>query len=287
MPNSLHARGILISIIGVLILSPDSLLIRLLSLDNNTLIYYRGLLAAITITALLAIYYRQKFFAVILTAGWAGALNGCFFAATNITFVHSIQITSVANTLVIVSSAPIFAAILSVIVLREKQPMRTWIVILLSLAGIFMIGLGSYQSDALTGDLFALVCAITTACSAVLVRLRKTIDLLPSVIFGSLIMALYAWLNAPITSVSYAQFGYLALIGLVVVPLAFTCLTIAPRFAGSAEVQLVFLLEAILGPLWVWLVINETPSLNTLIGGGVLLASVAWFAAQALRPETD
>ena len=70
-------------------------------------------------------------------------------------------------------------------------------------------------------------------------------------------------------------------------PCAFVLLTIAPRFANSAEVQLVYLLESILGPLWVWLVISETPSLNTLIGGSMLLISVAWFAQQTLREESS
>jgi len=220
---------------------------------------------------------------VVLATGWAGILNGLLYAATNITFITSIQKTSVANTLVILSSAPVFAAVLSFIILREKQRPITWIVIVMSMIGIFIIGFGSYQDDGLTGDLFALACAITTACSAVLVRFRKHIDLVPSVIFGSLLMALYAWMSGPIASVSSSQLIYIAIIGFVIVPLAFMCLTIAPRFASSAEVQLVFLLEAILGPLWVWLVIRETPSANTLLGGGILLASVTWFAIKSLN----
>jgi drug/metabolite transporter (DMT)-like permease len=70
------------------------------------------------------------------------------------------------------------------------------------------------------------------------------------------------------------------------VPFAFTVLTIAPRFANSAEVQLVYLLESVLGPLWVWLVINETPSMNTLVGGSMLLISVAWFAHHTIKQES-
>jgi drug/metabolite transporter (DMT)-like permease len=283
MHSSQHARGLLIAILGVLILSPDSLLIRLLKLDDFTLIFYRGLLPAFTITTILILYYRKRFLSVVLATGWAGILNACLFAATNITFINSIQKTSVANTLVILSSAPVFAAVLSFFILREKQRSITWIVMAMSMIGIFIIGFGSYQGDGLAGDLFALACALTTACSAVLVRLRKHIDLVPSVIFGSLMMALYAWMTAPIASVSNSQFIYIAIIGFVIVPLAFMCLTIAPRFAGSAEVQLVFLLEAILGPLWVWLVIRETPSTNTLLGGGILLVSVTWFAIKSLN----
>ncbi len=279
------ARGLLISIAGVLILSPDSLLIRLLMLDDFTLIFYRGLLPAITITLLLLAYYRGRFWSVIITSGIAAVVNGSLYAITNISFIYSIQKTSVANTLVILSSAPIFAAILSYFVLKENQRPITWIVALLSIIGISIIGIGSYQSDGLTGDLFGLVCAITTASSAVLVRLYKQVDLVPSVVFGSLLMTAYAWMQGSVALVTAAQFSYIAIIGIILVPLAFLCLTIAPRLTSSAEVQLVFLLEAILGPLWVWIVIDETPPINTIIGGSILLLSVAWFTYRSLKRD--
>ncbi|MCP4431927.1 MAG: DMT family transporter [Gammaproteobacteria bacterium] len=283
MQISSHNRGLLISFAGVLILSPDSLLIRLLKLDDLTLIFYRGLLPVLTITVILVLYYRNRLWGVLSAVGWAGIVNGFLYAITNITFIHSIQITSVANTLVILSSAPVFAAFLCWILLREKQRPVTWVVIIFSMVGIFIIGVGSYQSDGLTGDLLALVCALSTACSAVLVRFRKSIDLVPSVIIGSLMLACYGWLQMPTVEVTQTQFIYIGIIGFILVPLAFLCLTVAPRFTSSAEVQLVFLLEAILGPLWVWMVIGETPSENTLIGGAVLLISVSWFAIKSIR----
>ena len=273
------------SLLGVFILSPDALLIRLAALDDFTLIFYRGLLPTVSVTLLLLIYYRTSFVAMVFGIGWAGLLNGLLYATTSITFIYSIQSTSVANTLVILSSAPIFAAILSVIVLRENQRPSTWIVIGLSFISIFIIGLGSYGQSGLSGDLFALACALSTACSAVLVRYNKHIDLVPSVIIGSIAMALFALYQSPVTGITTIQFAYLAIIGFVLVPFAFVILTIAPRFASSAEVQLVFLLESILGPLWVWLVIRETPATNTLIGGAMLLASVSWFAISAAKEK--
>lgn len=285
MQLSAHARGILISIFGVFILSPDSLLIRLADLDEFTLIFYRGLFPAVTISCLLLLYYRGSFLSIVIASGWAGLLNGFFYAVTNITFIYSIQQTSVANTLVILSSAPVFAAVFSIFLLKEQQRQTTWIVILLSMFGIFLIGYGSYQSSSLTGDMFALACAISTACSAVLVRYRRSIDLVPSVIFGSLMMSAFAIYKAQIAEINESQLVYIMIIGFVLVPLAFICLTIAPRFAKSAEVQLVFLLEAILGPLWVWLVIAETPPTNTLVGGAILLLSVTWFAIHSLKSD--
>ena len=271
------------SLLGVFILSPDSLLIRLAGLGDFTLIFYRGLFPAIAITLTLLVYYRRGFISAALGIGWVGMLNGLLYASTNISFIYSIQTTSVANTLVILSSAPIFAAILSLIVLKENQRPLTWLIIVISFVSIFIIGLGSYGKNSLSGDLFALACAISTACSAVLVRYKKEIDLVPSIIVGSILMALFAYSQSPELMISATQVVYVSIIGFVLVPFAFVILTIAPRFVSSAEVQLVYLLEAILGPLWVWLVINEQPGIYTLTGGAMLLISVSGFAISTAR----
>lgn len=281
-----RGKGIAMALVGVFVLSPDSLLIRLAALDDFTLIFYRGLFPIFSIALVLWLYYRGRLAGVLLGIGWAGILNGVFFATINITFISAIQRTTVANTLLFLSSAPVFAALLSLIVLRENQRPGTWLIILLSVLGIFIIGWGSYGTHGLLGDFFAVCCAIATACSAVLVRYRKNVDLVPSVILGSFFTACYAMLQAPELAISTRQFVYLGIIGFLLIPFAFTILTIAPRYANSAEVQLVYLLESVLGPLWVWLVIHETPSLNTVIGGSILLLSVAWFAHRSLREET-
>ena len=280
-----RGKGILMAIGGVLVLSPDSLMIRLAGLDDFTLLFYRGLFPVLTISLLLIFYYRADFVPALLRIGWAGIFNGVLFAGVNITFISAIQRTSVANTLLFLSSAPVFAAILSLLVLRENQRPSTWLIIVLSLLSIFVIGWGSYGSDGLAGDLLALGCAILTAGSAILVRYKKHIDLVPSVIIGSIFTAGYALSQSPELAISSTQLVYVGIIGFILVPFAFIVLTIAPRYANSAEVQLVYLLESILGPLWVWLVIRETPSLNTIVGGSMLLATVAWFAHHTIRQE--
>lgn len=280
-----RGKGILMAIGGVLVLSPDSLMIRLAGLDDFTLLFYRGLFPVFAISLILLIYYRADFVPALLRIGWAGILNGILFSAINITFISAIQQTSVANTLLFLSSAPIFAAILSLLVLRENQLPSTWLIIALSLLSIFIIGWGSYGSDGLVGDLFALCCAVFTAGSAVLIRYKKHVDLVPSVIIGSFFTTCYGLSQSPELAISATQLVYVGIIGFVLVPFAFIALTVAPRFANSAEVQLVYLLESVLGPLWVWLVIKETPSLNTIIGGSMLLASVAWFAHHTIRQE--
>ena len=283
--HSDRSKGILMSLVGVIVLSPDSLLIRLAGLDDYTLVFYRGLFPACAISLVLWWHYRAEFLPALMRIGKAGIINAVLFALVNISFISAIQRTTVANTLLFLSSAPIFAALLSLVVLRENQRPSTWLIIAISLLSIFVIGWGSYGSNGLTGDLLALGCAVVTAASAVLVRYNKEIDLVPSVILGSLITAAYALSQSPQLVISSQQLVYVGTIGFLLVPFAFIMLTIAPRLANSAEVQLVYLLESILGPLWVWLVIHEMPSLNTIVGGSMLLISVAWFAHSSLREE--
>ena len=162
-----RGKGILMAVVGVFVLSPDSLLIRLAGLDDFTLIFYRGLFPIFSITLVLWVYYRSRLPGAIRRIGWAGIVNGLLFAAVNITFISAIQRTSVANTLLFLSSAPIFAAILSLIVLRENQRPSTWLIIALSLLSIFIIGWGSYGGSALLGDFFALCCAVFSAAMRV------------------------------------------------------------------------------------------------------------------------
>lgn len=281
-----RGKGILMSLGGVFVLSPDSLLIRLAKLDDHTLMFYRGLFPIFAISLILWIYYRSRFVGALMRIGWAGLVNGMLFACVNISFISAIQRTSVANTLLFLSSAPIFAAILSLFVLRENQRPSTWLIIALALLSIFIIGWGSYGSNGLLGDIFALCCALVTACSAVLIRYKKNVDLVPSIIVGSIFTSCYGLIRSADLTISSIQLVYVAIIGFILIPFAFIVLTIAPRFANSAEVQLVYLLESILGPLWVWLVIRETPPLNTLIGGTTLLLSVAWFAHHTLKQES-
>ena len=171
MQLSDRGKGILMSIVGVFVLSPDSLLIRLAGLDDYTLIFYRGLFPVFSISLVLWLYYRADFIPALMRIGGWGLFNGLLFATVNITFISAIQRTTVANTLLFLSSAPIFAALLSLLVLRENQRPRTWLIIGLSLLSIFIIGWGSYGSAGLDGDLLAICCAgvkarLITPCRA-------------------------------------------------------------------------------------------------------------------------
>ncbi len=276
-------KGLILSFIGVLILSPDSLLIRLVDLDDFSLIFYRSALPAVYILIFLIYNYQKSFLKSFYLIGIPGIIYAILYAITHICFVYSIQNTAVANTLVLIASAPIFAALFSVFILKEIPSLFTWIVILIAMLAMIIIGVGSFTTTGLYGDLMALVVAIGMGFSMVLVRLFKNKDLVPACLLGCLISAIYALPFGINFNLNNDQFILIIIMCLIILPIPFMIMTISPKFTPAHEVALIFLLESVLGTTWVWFVIKEVPPLNTIIGGILLLGSVAIFIYQTTR----
>ena len=276
-------KGLILSFIGVLILSPDSLLIRLVDLDDFSLIFYRSALPIVTILIFLIYTYQESFLKSFYLIGIPGIIYAILYAITHICFVYSIQNTAVANTLVLIASAPIFAALFSVFILKEIPSLFTWIVILIAMFAMIIIGIGSFTSTGLYGDLMALIVAIGMGFSMVLVRLFKNKDLVPACLLGCLISALYALPFGINFDLNNNQFILILIMCLILLPIPFMIMTISPKFAPAHEVALIFLLESVLGTTWVWFIIQEVPPLNTIIGGILLLGSVTIFIYQTTK----
>ncbi len=279
-------KGLLLSLIGVIIISPDSLLIRLANIDDLSLIFYRSALPIITILIFLIYNYQKSFIKSFFLIGLPGVIYAVLYAITHICFVYSIQNTAVANTLVLIASAPIFAALFSVFILKEIPSFFTWIVIFIALLAMIIIGIGSFTSTGLYGDIMALIVAAGMGFSMVLVRLFKNKDLVPACLLGCLIAALYTLPFGVNFNIDQNQIFYLLLMCLLILPIPFMILTIAPKYTPAHEVALIFLMESVLGTAWVWFVINEVPPINTIIGGVLLLGSVSIFIYQTTKKIT-
>ena len=276
-------KGLLLSLLGVLILSPDSLLIRLVNLDDFSLIFYRSLIPIISVIIFLVYYYKTSFFKSIILIGVPGIIYAILYAITHVCFVYSIQNTSVANTLVLIAAAPIFAAIFSVFLLKEIPDHFTWIIIFIALSGMIIIGWGSYTTSGIFGDLMALIVALGMGFSMVLVRLHKDKDLVPACLIGCVIAAMYALPFDINFNLESYQIILLLVMCLIILPIPFMILTIAPKYTPAHEVALIFLMESVLGTAWVWFIIKEVPPFNTIIGGVILLLSVSIFMIRTAR----
>lgn len=291
MPEQ-RLKGILIAFAGVVILSPDSLLVRLLVLPQWTLQFWREAGVSAFMFAGLWIAYRGEFKAKITAIGLAGVLAAVCFSLSSILFISSLYLTSVANTLAIISSAPVWGAVLSRFMLKERLPLRTWAATALCMLciGIIVSGdLGDGGRESFYGDLLALVQAVFMAGAFVLVRSRPEVNMIPCRALGGVISAAFSLVMA--LSVGHAlavapdKLPLLGLLCLVVLPVSFGLLVMAPRHVPAPEVNMIMLLEMVLGPILVWMAIGEEPSARTLVGGGLLFAVLLAHSALGLRAQ--
>ena len=283
MKYSDQKKVMLLAFTGILFITPDSLLIRLANISSWNLIFYRGFIPFLAIFIGLLIYYRSNLFKKILDNGWHGLAFILTFAITSTVFVVSIENTNVANTLVMVALAPMLSAIISLIFLKENPDQKTWIAIIITTLAVIYIFYDAVDSGDFLGNFLGLVCATGLAVNAVIIRSAKKISLLPSAMIGKLVVALFALFFVDHIKLENDDLIIIPLMCIVCIAIPFVCVTLAPRYITAAEVNLFFLLETIFGPLWVWIVIKEQPSFETIIGGGVIITTISIDSALALK----
>ena len=268
-------KGSLLAFVAVMFITPDSLFIRLSSIDTWGLVFYRGIIPFVTVFFGMLLIYKLNFFKILINSGYQGIIYIGAFSITNITFVVSIQNTNVANTLVMIATAPMISAILSTFFLRELPDKKTWISIIITFFAIIYIFFDSLKLGSFYGDLLGFITAIGLAVGAVTIRSAKSKNLVPAAVVGKLFVAVFSLLFIESFILNEKDLILVPLMCILCVAIPFVLVTIAPRFIPAAEVNLFFLLETIIGPIWVWLIIKEQPSIETLVGGFVIIATIA------------
>ena len=230
------------------------------------------------------LFYPNRAMRQYRSVGGAGMWMVLAYAFGSISFVYAITHTSVANTLVILASTPLFAALISRVLLGEKISLRTMIAIVLVAVGITVIALGSAsEGSGLYGDLAAVLGSFFLACGLTFVRRFPQVSSFAAISCSGVLTALLVLPLASPLAITQADFGYLMLMGLYVVSIGTALLYVGPRYIPSAEVGLLLLGESILGPLWVWLWFGEMLGPYTLIGGAVVLSTLVLNTVWALR----
>ena len=279
-------KGIALAFFGVLIITPDSLFIRLVSTNSWDLIFYRGTIPLFCLLIGLLFFYKNKFLSTFYAIGLAGVLNAIIIALMNISFIFSIENTNVANTLIMISLAPFTAAIMSSIFLKEHPKSRTWIAMILCFLCVLFIFYDSYEANRLFGDFFGFITAILVGASSVVIRYAKIVNFLPSLLLGKLFTSLIALFFVQSLFLEGIDLYLIIIMGIFLVTLPLTFLTLAPRYIPAHEVQLFFILETALGPLWVWLVINEEPTIKTILGGVLIILTIFVHTFIELKEQT-
>ena len=280
-------KGSLLAFIAVMFITPDSLFIRLSNIDTWGMLFYRGAIPFVVVLTGLLFFYKNNFLKALLGVGYPGIFYVLSFSICNITFIISIQNTNVANTLIMIAMAPMISAILGAIFLKEVPDKKTWITIIITFISVTYIFYDSLQLGNIMGDIFGLITSFGLAVNAILVRYAKDRDLVPSAVIGKLCVAIFAFFFVESFELIGNDLIIIPLMCVMCVALPFVLVTIAPRFITAAEVNLFFLLEVIIGPIWVWMVIKEQPSIETIQGGVIIILAIAIHSFMSLKKNTN
>lgn len=278
-----EAFGMMVTFLGVAFFFPDTLVVRLIGADVMTIAVWRGLAGAITTFAFIALFQPKAWlgFRALLTPA---AIAMIFLQGTgSLFFLASLGATSVANSLLILATAPFLAAIFSYLLLKEHIDRATGLAIAAVFGGVLVIASGSIGGGTLRGDLFSFLNAMTIAGYYVVLRRARHENLLAAIACGYLCTAVLALPFAPMDPLNQTQALLVALSGGVILAGGVGLLQIGPRYLPAPEVSMITMLEIVVGPLLVWLVLGENPGRATLIGGAIILVAIISHALWQLR----
>lgn len=270
-------------VLGTLCLVPDSTLVRMIDAGSLTTSAWRGGLTAIALAGYLVVRYRSRVLVVFRSVGWPGALSAVLWTANSIMFVASVDRTAVANTLVILSTAPLFAAVMGRIVLDEAVARRTWVAIGAAIAGVGITLAGSLEGGGTSGDLLAFGVAIVVAANLTVLRFARHVDMVPAACLGGALTAVILPAAGVSVRLASGDVAPIVLMGLAFIPAALALVTTGTRLISGPEVALILVLETVLGPIVAWLAVDEPASIATGVGGAVVVTAVVAHAVASLR----
>ena len=277
-----HLKGLLIAFLGVLTLTPDPVLVRLADADTFTILFWRGIFFALGVLVILFATYRKSTFKELKNIGRPGIWIGLLSGIGGVTFIAAIQYTSIAKVLVIISTAPMVVAIISWVIINEKPKLYTWISMLIIVTGIYIVMKGDTGTLNVMGSSLAVISIIAGGYSFALTRKYSNVNMVPAMIVNALVVS---GVGLAFSSSFYLPFDSLMYViaGGILLAIAFSLITLAPRFIPASEVAMFMPLGTIFGIISAWLVINEQPSSSSILGGSIVVITLffhAWYSSK-------
>jgi drug/metabolite transporter (DMT)-like permease len=279
--------AILLMIASSVVISFSGLVVRLLEAGPLVMNFYRALFLMGAILVLLFLRYRGAAVVRVIGVGWPGLMAGAMLAGAGITFLQSMTHTTVANTLFVLGGIPFVTAGLAWIFLKEKPSRPTLVTMIIAFFGIvIMIGEG-FTIGSVYGNLMALMTTFFFSIYAVIVRFNRQVDMLPAILISTvLIMAMTGLTQRGELPISKNDLWLCLLWGGVMSGFTSASFIVASRHIVAAELTIFMLLEFALGPVWVWLFVNEIPSKWTLAGGALVIVAVLGRSILELRARS-
>jgi len=267
--------GTVLVLLGALCLSFGGIIVKSFEGANLwQILFWRQTFFSIIVALYLLVAYKKNFFKSFHTSGLPGLIAGIFLGIGFSAYVFAMYHTTVANTLFIISTETIFLALFGYIFLKEKINLDTLISIIFAMSGVLLMIGNSLSTGGFLGNVVALTMPIAFALLIIIVRKYPNVDMVPAMFVAAFLSAIYASFLVNSFYISPKDLFLSFLLGTFQIGFGFICITIGSKNTPAAIVGILMLVEAILGPVWAWIFINETPPLIVIIGGGIIMFSI-------------
>ena len=267
--------------------SGSGLIVRSMdSADGWQIIFYRSCFLTVALGIVFVVQSGWRVRAALRELRPWALLGSLCIASVNTCFILALTYTTVANTMFLMSAAPLFAALLGWLVLGERVERGVWLAMGVALVGMGVMVWDGLGAGTMLGNALALTTAFSFGAFVVILRKGRAANMLPIVILGTVLAAVNAAvLSGWAFSISHHDVALLFFWGALLAGTVHAIFTWASRHVPGAELTLLVLIEFILAPMWVWLFIDERPSVATLIGGALVIAAVARRALGSFRAQ--
>lgn len=283
-----YGTGVILVVIAATLWSLMGLMIRQIDVAGTwAVLFWRS--AGVIPVLLAVIWWRSggKVGPRLRGVGVPGVIGGLGLVFAFAGAIFAIQTTTVANAVFLFSASPFLAAVLGWLILKEPVRQATWVAIVLAGAGMFIMVREGLAAGALAGNVAALLSALGFAIFTLALRWGKLSDMMPAVVLGAVFSMVVAGVVSTVAGtglgVPLHDIVISMAMGAIILAIGMALYTAGSTVIPAAELTLLSMVEVMLAPIWVWLFLDETASAGTFVGGGVLMAAVAFNALSGAR----
>ena len=280
-----NAKGLALTSLGVFIMSLESLFIKFTTISPFLFSFYIGIFMFISMIS--TFVFKEK--AVLKKAFNSSMLIlivcAILMGTSNIFFITAIKTTTVANVVIIFGTAALFSALFAYIFFKEKITINIIIASFFMFVGLFVIFNDELEVGSLDGNIYALLCTSLFAMSFVLLSRYKQMDRVLLTALSGLVLSIIAFFFCEDLAIDLKTLAVVMTMGLLISPISRVLLGTGAKYISASEVSLLMLIETIMAPIWVWVFLNEIPTIYTFIGGSVIVATLVVNSLYTLKKD--
>jgi len=269
-----NAKGLAVTSLGVLIMSLESLLVKLTNINAITFCFYLGIFIFISMAITLIIKEKEEIKKITKNSFSVLILCAILMGSSNFFFISGIKNTSVANVVIIFGTSALFSALFAYLIYKVKITKNILMASAFMIFGLFIIFKDDLGLGNMIGNIYALLAVSTFSLAFVFLSKHININRIALTATVGLYMAIISFILSDSLIIDLRTLGVLLLMGLLVNPFARVLMSNGTKYISASEATLLMIIETIMAPVWVWMFLNEIPNSNTFIGGGIIILTL-------------